>query len=672
MDRRINEKILFAGFFVLIAGLLITCIFQAVTAESSGDSEFVTKWGTDGSIDGKFSYPRSIAADADGYLHISETGFYPEEHGYQFGNFNKSSLSWDLFELIFGEDKVEYPNGMPDKIAQEFYAQNFKNIANEGSCFGMAASCLDIFQNSQNGQFAWDFGNSRYTNLDKTWTYFSKRDIPDSIFTVEELIGFYHPRQLDFDCQYDRDKYSGFSRVHTELKNRMVNKDVWITDPVVLDMWWESGESDEKGHSVVPYKMFDDPVSKIAKVYVYDTRYPGEDHGLSFWIKFDLNENSGYFGYDDLWGSEYTDLQLSDITMIRLSAIQKQAELPFYESVSFNSVMSVLFTNIDGLHLGTFNGERVSEIPGAFRVRITGDGSQFPETYYTGNLDLKRELIGNDFGIGSISMFRPDTMISADISVTPTSVDELYVPPDGSIVAFVSGQGTDSVRLALYKEGDDFGRMAIIEGSSFEGGEATALAFDDDFESIRIINSGTDREYTLILEQFGYNAGRLDNPVTLQIGSHSSAVITPESWDDLESSSIQVEQDTYTDAIIERPEIHAGLSATVELDPRVVNKGESGTFITAYIELPYGYDPNTIIAESTRLNTINARTVEIPSTGPYDVGDYDWDGITDLMVKFDRQAVCDELNAELNEISLTIQLEDGTYFTGYDVIEVKK
>jgi len=56
---------------------------------------------------------------------------------------------------------------------------------------------------------------------------------------------------------------------------------------------------------------------------------------------------------------------------------------------------------------------------------------------------------------------------------------------------------------------------------------------------------------------------------------------------------------------------------------------------------------------------------------PTDVGDYDSDGVSDLMVKFDRSDVQDVLEPG-NEVEVTVsgQLTDGTSFEGTDTIRV--
>ena len=119
------------------------------------------------------------------------------------------------------------------------------------------------------------------------------------------------------------------------------------------------------------------------------------------------------------------------------------------------------------------------------------------------------------------------------------------------------------------------------------------------------------------------------------------------------------------------------VTATADISPKALNLGSKGKRITAYIELPEGYDVRDINVSTVMLNdTISAEP------RPIAVGDYDEDGITDLMVKFDRakviQYILDNIDiVKLYEkkfmtITLTVtgKLYDGTPFQGTAIIRL--
>lgn len=78
--------------------------------------------------------------------------------------------------------------------------------------------------------------------------------------------------------------------------------------------------------------------------------------------------------------------------------------------------------------------------------------------------------------------------------------------------------------------------------------------------------------------------------------------------------------------------------AIVDVQPDTLNKASQGDAVTAYIfiEIP-GYDVNAIDVSTVRLSTNNGIVSALPS--PTEVSDHNGNGIPDLMVKFDRQAV---------------------------------
>ncbi len=89
------------------------------------------------------------------------------------------------------------------------------------------------------------------------------------------------------------------------------------------------------------------------------------------------------------------------------------------------------------------------------------------------------------------------------------------------------------------------------------------------------------------------------------------------------------------------------IPATVDIDPDTLNLRSQGRWITAYIELPSGFD-----LASVNVNTITLEGVVPAEPHPTEVGDHDGDGVPDLMVKFDREAV--QALLEPSEATLTV------------------
>jgi hypothetical protein len=105
----------------------------------------------------------------------------------------------------------------------------------------------------------------------------------------------------------------------------------------------------------------------------------------------------------------------------------------------------------------------------------------------------------------------------------------------------------------------------------------------------------------------------------------------------------------------------------VDIEPDTLNVKSEGKWVTAYTELPEGYDVDDIDVSTVTLEgTIPAEA------HPTEVDDHDNDGIHDLMVKFDRQALIEYLGGATGEVTLTVsgELSDGAPFEGSDTITV--
>jgi len=121
------------------------------------------------------------------------------------------------------------------------------------------------------------------------------------------------------------------------------------------------------------------------------------------------------------------------------------------------------------------------------------------------------------------------------------------------------------------------------------------------------------------------------------------------------------------------------ITATVNIKPNTLNLKSKGKWITCYIELSEGYDVSDIDVSTVMLNdTIPISLLDVPAPEPVptEIGDYDSDGVPDLMVKFNRAALTSHIyhvsGITYGNVALTItgQLADGTMFEGSDTIKV--
>lgn len=107
------------------------------------------------------------------------------------------------------------------------------------------------------------------------------------------------------------------------------------------------------------------------------------------------------------------------------------------------------------------------------------------------------------------------------------------------------------------------------------------------------------------------------------------------------------------------------ISATIDVDPNTLNLKSRVKWLTVYIELPIEFDVNDIDISSILLNEQVSAKKNL-----FKVGDYDNDGIPDLMVKFSKKDVQSILEPGENvEIVITGLIND-LIFEGRDYIRV--
>jgi hypothetical protein len=105
--------------------------------------------------------------------------------------------------------------------------------------------------------------------------------------------------------------------------------------------------------------------------------------------------------------------------------------------------------------------------------------------------------------------------------------------------------------------------------------------------------------------------------------------------------------------------------------------------IFCYIELPIEYDPEDIDLRSLELSGVNGSVLPKPFPGiPWEVGDYDNDGIPDLMVTFDKREIGDIITPDEPLLTLAGGVDwpgselcppvDGVPFVGTDTPEKGK
>ena len=116
--------------------------------------------------------------------------------------------------------------------------------------------------------------------------------------------------------------------------------------------------------------------------------------------------------------------------------------------------------------------------------------------------------------------------------------------------------------------------------------------------------------------------------------------------------------------------IFVGIPTLVDVRPDALNVGspQPVSTVTAYVELPFGYDINQVDTGSVKL-LVGTATLSPTQTK---VGDFDNDELGDLELTFSGQSFVAALPTSTDLVTAAVsgELEDGTDFRGADVVEV--
>jgi len=234
---------------------------------------------------------------------------------------------------------------------------------------------------------------------------------------------------------------------------------------------------------------------------------------------------------------------------------------------------------------------------------------------------------------------------------------------DGGGIYFGDGDVTLKNSIVANNTGGDFGGAGVTSlGHNLDSDGTGGLSGPGDISGVDPLvgpladNGGPTFTHALLPGSPAIDAGdNIDCPATDQRG-----VTRPLDGDGDGNPICDIGAYEY------EPPTEPVVEATVDFDPDTLNLKSKGKVVTVYIELPEGYDVEEIDISTVMLNGI------VPAWAhPTDVGDYDSDGVSDLMVKFDRSDVQDVLEPG-NEVEVTVsgQLTDGTTFEGTDTIRV--
>jgi hypothetical protein len=121
-----------------------------------------------------------------------------------------------------------------------------------------------------------------------------------------------------------------------------------------------------------------------------------------------------------------------------------------------------------------------------------------------------------------------------------------------------------------------------------------------------------------------------------------------------------------------KPSIYTKFNASADINADTINLKSKGgaNSITTCIELPSNYDVSTVAVSTVKM-LVADKTIAA-QTSPVSIGDSNGNGIEDITIKFDRQALIQALDGKNGDVEIIItgQLKDGSIFNSKDTIKV--
>jgi len=226
----------------------------------------------------------------------------------------------------------------------------------------------------------------------------------------------------------------------------------------------------------------------------------------------------------------------------------------------------------------------------------------------------------------------------------------IYLNDEGEV--FVADQNNNRVQvldqdgtfLTCFGKSEAFGRIQGITGDA-EG----RLYVTDAFQGyIQVFDD--QGIFLTTLSSFGTKPGQVQTPMGIAIDMNNRLFVASTNNARLEVFGL----DDFVDPI-------QAIKAIIDVKPDTLNGSSRRRFITAFIELE-GFS-----IEEVDLTTVSANGIAA-ELWPGFIGDFDGDGIADLVVKFNGPALLGTLSEDPASIQVTGKLFDGTPFSGTDTV----
>ena len=391
----------------------------------------------------------------------------------------------------------------------------------------------------------------------------------------------------------------------------------------------------------------------------YPNTYVGSGSGIRWYKNGQINycrneathDCSNAVCYSDACRHYYTNAHQGIFSNIKdgLRALQ--------EKYQYQSVKPVATTTIDNLVITPNDLQK---------ILTTWRYNGFSTSTYLFNTSNKLDNLSLYFP--GITYSDPDRLKDKMIAVNQHQERFLSHSPINLYVIDSSGRITGLTSAGIKEE---------IPNSGYDADTGTGvLLFPDYFHQYEVVGTANGT-FGLTIDSIMNNTPIAFNAVDIPILINEVQTYSID-WQKLSQGQegVTIQIDTNGDGIFDEfvttgkeltnDDIILQTQTFLNFDPDTLNLKSKSSSVTAYIELPQGFD-----AKQINISTITLNGSAPALSKPTAIGDYNHNGIPDLMVKFNRQVVQSILmKGDKIKITISGRLNDGRLFKGSDTIKV--